>query len=141
MTDKGIPSTSRLTEADLERLLTPEQGPGDETIVRGLTRESQLRDRDLARIDEKRLKLWVWWARMSDKYPYQVEVPLSLVRDENLPELLDDPVYGAHIMAHLRPSWRTYGFMERASADAFIRKYPQRAKHFQWGQGSSGLVI
>jgi hypothetical protein len=140
MADARIPSTSGLNEADLERLLTPERGPSDEEIVRGLTRESRMRDRDLARIAEKKVKLLIWWARKSEQYPYQVEIPLSLVRDDNLPELFDDPVYGAHICAHLRPEWRTYGFAEKSSADAFIRKYPQRAKHFQWGQGS-GLVI
>lgn len=132
-----LPSSSDITEADLLRLLTPDRGPSDEAIVRRLSRESQVRDRDLARIDEKKVKLFIWWARKSDQYPYQVEIPLSLVRDENLPELFDDPVYGAHICAHLRPEWRTYGFAEKSSADAFIRKHPQRAKHFQW----KGLVI
>lgn len=135
-----LPRTSDLTEDDLERLLRPQPEPSDEAIVRRKSRESQIRDQDMREWQAKMIKVWAWWARKSDEYPYQVEVPLSLVRDENMPELLDDPIYGAHISGHLRPGWRTYGFATRAAADVFIRRHPSRAKHFQWGQGS-GLVI
>lgn len=70
------------------------------------------------------------WAAKSDEYPHQVEVPLSLVRDENMPELFDE--YGQHISAYLRPGMRTYGFKDKKDADAFVRKYPNRAQHFNW---------
>lgn len=111
----------------------------EDPIIRRLTRESKTRDQDIRNWVEKTRGLLAWWARKSDQYPYQVEIPLSLVNDLGLPELFDE--YGAHICAHLRPGWRTYGFMDKKDADAFIRKYPQRAKHFQWGQTPSGLII
>lgn len=111
----------------------------EDAIVRRLSRESTLRDRDIRDWVKKHEQVLARWARKSSTYPYQVEVPLSLVRDENMPELFDE--YGAHMSACLRPGWRTYGFADKKDADAFIRRYPQRAKHFQWGQTPSGLII
>lgn len=104
---------------------------------------SDFGDRDLHDVMQKFAGVLEWWAKKSDEYPYQVEVPLSLINDEGLPPIFEG-MYGRHISAFLRPGWRTYGFADKKDADAFVRKYPNRAQHFTWNTSSvtkSGLIV